>query len=130
MKVKQLIVLLLALTLLTLLFAACETGNPAMKNAAGIYQGLYTKVVGNQEDAADAESPFVLTLKPDGTGTHARDKMEFQVTWSLEGETITVRESFIGITRDYTGSLKNGELHLFDGNPENPWTVEYVYQKQ
>ena len=130
MKCAKLFALLLTLALMAALFAACETGDPAMKAAAGSYSGLYTKAVGDPDDSRDSSSPFSLTLEADGTGVHARDQMEFNVVWSLEGEKITLQETFIGITLDYTGTLRNDELHLFNGNPEDLWTVEYVYQKK
>ena len=128
MKYAKLIALLLTAALLAALFAACETVDPAMKAAAGTYTGLYSKAVGD-DDARNSEAPFSLVLRTDGTGVHYHDKMEFSVTWSLDGEKITVQEAFIGVTLDYTGTLKDGELHLFNGSPELSWTEEYVYRK-
>ena len=36
----------------------------------------------------------------------------------------------MGMKMDYTGTLKDGVLHLFNGDPSDVWTCEYVYQKQ
>ena len=125
MKHTKLIALILTLCLLSVLLISC--GNPAMRSAAGTYAGQYTKLVG---DETKREESFTLTLKPDGTGTHARDGMEFQVTWTLEGERFTMKESFIGDPIEYTGSLKDGVLDIFNGDPKTPSTCNYVYQKQ
>jgi hypothetical protein len=125
MNLKKHIALLLAVALLCVLFTACSA-NP-MKAAAGTYVGQYTKLVGDDEKE---EETFTLTLEADGTGKHARDDLELKITWTLEGEAITMKETFLGISIDYTGTLKDGELHLFNGDPEDIWTCEYVYQKQ
>lgn len=130
MKYAKLISLLLAIALLTLVFAACDTGDPAMKAAAGTYRGEYTKIVGDEDSARNYDEAFTLTLKEDGTGVHARDDMEFKITWTLEGETFTMKETFIGDPIQYTGTLKEGVLDIFNGDPGNIWTYEYVYSKQ
>lgn len=130
MRYSKLIVLTLVLVLLAALFAACEQGDPAVKAASGVYVGQYTKLVGDGDDARNTDADFRLTLTQDGKGTHERDDLSLNVTWTLEGERITVQETFIGVTLDYSGTLKDGELHLFNGDPENVWTVEYVYKKQ
>ena len=130
MKYTKLIALLLALALLAGLFAACETVDPAVKAAVGTYEGQYTKCVGDSDDDRVTDQAFKLTLTEDGKGTHERDGLTLNVNWSVNGEKITVQETFIGITLDYTGTVKDGELHLFNGDPENIWTVEYVYKKQ
>ena len=128
MKHAKRIALLLALVLAAVLFAACESGDPAMKAAAGTYEGQYIKVVG--DEARDYGESFTLTLLPDGTGTHARDDMEFKITWTLEGENFTMKETFIGDPISYTGTLHEGTLDIFNGDPNNIWTYEYVYSKQ
>ncbi len=125
MRIQKCIALLLTLVLVSLLFAAC--GDPAMKAAAGTYEGQYTKIVG---DETRNEEVFSLTLNADGTGTHARDDMEFKVTWTLEGETFTMKETFIGDPIEYTGTLKDGVLDIFNGDPNDIWTYEYVYNKR
>ena len=127
MTFKKFISLLLVIALLGVLFAACDSGDPAMKAAAGTYKGQYTKLVG---DETKNEEEFTLTLSPDGTGIHARDGMEFKVTWTLEGEAFTMKETFIGDPIEYTGTLKDGALHLYNGDPTNIFTYEYFYQKQ
>lgn len=125
MKHAKLIALALALCLLAALLLACS--DPAMRAAAGKYTGQYSKLVG---DETKNEEPFTLTLNADGSGTHARDGMEFKVSWTLEGEKFTMKESFIGDPIAYSGTLKDGVLDIFNGDPNDPFTYNYVYKKQ
>ncbi|MBQ1679233.1 MAG: hypothetical protein II062_06870 [Oscillospiraceae bacterium] len=134
MKHGKLLALLLCLLLTALLLAACgsltspaETVNPAVRAAAGTYVGQYTKLVGSE---TKNEEVFSLTLKEDGTGVHARNDMEFKVTWTLEGESFSMKETFIGDPILYTGTLKDGVLDIVNGDPDTPFTYNYVYKKQ
>lgn len=130
MKHTKLIALVLTTALLAALLIACDSRSSGMKAAAGAYEGQYIKMVGDTDDDRDTSKAFRLTLTADGKGTHERDDLTLNVTWTLDGEKITVQETFIGAKLDYTGTLKDGELHLFNGNPEDSWTAEYVYLKQ
>ena len=144
---KKTLALLLALTLLLTagLLAACKKGDePADDSTAaptdaeepsaapvdsalvGTWTGVYTKLVG---DETKTEETFSLTLNADGTGKHARDDYEFSVTWTEEDGKITMNETFIGDPIVYTGAIEDGELHLFNGDPSDLWTYEYVYTK-
>ena len=97
----------------------------AAAKAAGEWTGVYCKFVGDEDGITD--EPFSLTLDADGTGTHSRDDLEISVTWALDGEDFTMTETFMGMTIDYTGTLENGVLHLFNGDPTDDFTYEYVY---
>ena len=125
MKLKNMMALLLVISMMAALLTAC--GDSALKAAAGTYVGQYVKLVG--DDAKKTET-FSLTLLEDGTGKHSRDGMEFNVTWTLEGENFTMKETFVGDPITYTGTMKEGRLDIFNGDPESVWTYEYVYQKQ
>lgn len=126
MKTIKLTALVLILVLLTTLLAACAE-NP-LKAASGTYVGKYTKLVG--DDTKEEDDPFSVTLKDDGTGTSARKGAVYQITWTLEGEKFTMKETFMGLSIDYTGTLKDGNLDIFNGDPTDIWTYEYVYAKQ
>ena len=97
--------------------------------AAGTYKGLYTKFVGDSDDAKDESEPFSLELKADGTGKSMRNDATYDLTWKLDGEKFSMTETFMGITIDYTGTLKDGKLNIFNGDPEDDFTCEYVYEK-
>lgn len=137
----KLLSLLLALLLTAALLAGCggkqtgtsapaETVNPAIEAASGTWTGIYTKLVGDSDENRNTDETFSLTLNPDGTGIHARDDMEFNVTWTLEGDSFRMEETFIGDPIIYVGTLKDGTLDIFNGDPADVWTYEYVYEKQ
>ena len=99
------------------------------KGEATVWKGTYTRFVGDPDTAKDTSEEFSLELYEDGTGVHHRSDMDFKVTWELKGEDFTMSETFIGDPIVYTGTLSGNSLHLFNGDPENDFTCEYVYEK-
>ena len=97
------------------------------KDVAGTYEGTYTKLVG--DDTKNTDEEFSLVLKEDGTGTHNRDGGSFNVEWDFDGEKFTLTDKFGALTIDYTGTLKDGKLQIYNGDPEDIWTYEYNYEK-
>ena len=124
---KKTALIILAFAMIVIL-ASCG-GNSALKEAAGTYNGVHGKFVGDTEWVDAAKEPFSLVLKDDGTGTSTRDGADYKVTWTLEGENFTMQETFLGMSIDYTGTLKDGELHVYNGEPTDDLTYEYVYGK-
>ena len=116
---------LAALMLAFVLLAACSES--PMELASGTYVGQYSKLVG--EDIKGTEA-FSLILVSDGTGTHTHDGSEFSITWKLKGESFTMQEPFLGVSIEYSGTLKDGVLDLFNGDPKKASTAEYVYKKK
>ncbi len=106
-----------------------EKPSESAEKAAGTYKGLYTKFVGDEEDVKNTD-PFTLVLNEDGTGEHNRDDNTYKLTWKQDGDEITMTETFLGVTIDYNGTLKDGKLSLFNGEKEDPFTCEYVYEKE
>jgi hypothetical protein len=94
---------------------------------AGTYIGEYTKLVGADEKNLEV---FSLELNEDGTGLHYRNNMSFKVTWSLDGDKFEMKETFVGDPIIYKGTLKDGKLDIFNGDEDNMWTYEYVYNKR
>ena len=125
---KRIIALLLAV-MMVIGLSACG-GDSAAKSAAGTYKGEYTKMVGDSDDAKSTDAVFTLTLESNGKGKHERDGLTLDVTWELNGEEFKMQETFLGMGIDYTGTLKDGKLDIFNGDPTDIWTVEYVYNKQ
>ena len=123
---KRIIALLLAVMMVIGLCACGSSGNAA----AGTYKGEYTKMVGDSDDAKNTSQAFTLTLESNGKGKHERDGLTLDVTWELNGEDFKMTETFLGMGLDYTGTLKDGKLDIFNGPQEDIWTVEYVYTKQ
>jgi len=100
---------------------------PEMLAAVGTYKGLYTKLVGSDERK---EEEFLLELKDDGTGRQQRNNLDIKIPdWKVEDGKVTLTEKFIG-TIDYTGTLEGTTLTLYNGDPANPMTAVYVYEKQ
>ena len=106
----------------------CGSKGTDLKDYAGTYEGTYSKFVGDEEK--NTEEEFSLVLKEDGTGTHNRDGGSFDVEWSLDGENFTMKDKFGALTIDYTGTLKDGVLHIYNGEPTNDLTYEYEYEKK
>lgn len=120
--------MLLVLAIVGVIFiTGCGKSN--LKDVVGTYEGEYTKFVGDPDTAKD-ESEFSLVLNEDGTGKHNRDGESFDVKWSIDGEKFNMTETFLGITNEYNGTLKEGKLDIFNGDPKNDLTAEYVYTKK
>jgi len=127
---KRIAVLLAALLLCTSVIACGGSGKEPENPAAGTYQGLYYKFVGDDDSNKNTSSVFSMDLNADGTGFFHRDGNDYDLTWKLEGESITIAETFGPFQNDYAGTLKDGRLDLFNGDPEDPFTCEYVFEKQ
>ena len=129
------IAFILALLMLAISLIACadkaKEPDPVETNpAVGTYAGVYGKWVGSKDPSPAEEDPFSMDLNADGTGTFHRDGMDFDLTWTLDGTAITIKETFVGLENDYAGTLENGKLHIFNGDPENELTYEYMFEKE
>lgn len=124
------ITLVIALVAIGLFILTGCGQNPALSAAAGTYEGQYTKFVGDPDTSKDDTEEFTLELKADGTGVHHRNDADFNLTWTLEGDKFTMKETFLGASIDYTGTLANGKLDIFNGDPSDDLTCEYVFEKK
>ena len=102
----------------------------SLKEYAGVYKLEYSKYVGDPETSKNTEEVAEMILNEDGTGTSKRDGYEYKVEWSMDGENITLTETFMGIKLEYNGTIQNGRLDLFNGDKTNDLTNEIVYNKQ
>jgi|GEM_PF-1045829 len=119
-----------SMTLARLTEAAFAAPAAADKGEAEVWKGVYTKFVGDADDAKNEEDAFSLELYDDGTGVHHRDDLDLDVTWTFEGDNVTMQETFLGAAIDYTGYAEGNTLHLFNGDPQDDLTCEYVYERQ
>lgn len=126
MKKYSKILMVAVLALSVLLITGCGSKKDEKKDAAGTYKGTYTKLVG--DDTKNTDEEFSLELKEDGTGKHNRDGESYDVEWNIEGEKFTMTDKFGPLTIDYTGTLKDGKLQIYNGDPEDIWTYEYNYE--
>ena len=133
MKKKLLSILLIVVVLIG--FTGCGKKESTTKTKevdksvyAGTYTGLYTKFVGDETKTTDEE--FSVVLEKDGTGKSNRDGSSYNIKWSIKGDKFKMTETFMGISIDYTGTLKDDKIDVFNGDPDNDFTVEYVYEKE
>ena len=124
-------ILLVSLLFVSLIFiTGCGDKKNDLKEYAGTYEGKYTKIVGDSDEYKNFEEKFSLELKEDGTGKHNRDGESYDVEWDLDGEDFKMKDKFMGATIEYTGTLKDGKLQIFNGDPKDIWTYEYYYEKK
>ena len=126
MKKYSKILMVAVIALSVLLITGCGSKKDEKKDAAGTYKGTYTKLVG--DDTKNTDEEFSLELKEDGTGKHNRDGESYDVEWNIEGEKFTMKDKFGPLTIDYTGTLKDGKLQIYNGDPKDIWTYEYNYE--
>lgn len=128
--------LLLVVLLLAVSLIACQKDKDTEETsnepdpAVGTYTGVYGKWVGSEEPTSAEDDPFSMDLNADGTGMFHRDGMDFDLTWTLDGTAITIKETFVGLENNYAGTLENGKLHIFNGDPEDELTYEYMFEKK
>ncbi|MBO4781773.1 MAG: hypothetical protein J5522_05205 [Lachnospiraceae bacterium] len=106
-----------------------KADDPALVPYAGTYTCLYNKFVGDPDTSKNTDDPFKLELEANGTGKSHRNDLDITVsTWSCENGEFKLTEKFLG-TIDYTGKLEGNQLTLFNGEPTNPLTCMYVFEK-
>lgn len=127
---KEIIIVFVILALFFVgLFIFMQSGQQDLSSVAGTYEGKYTKFVNDPDTAKNVSNHFAIELRENGTGTHNRDNSSFEVTWSLDKDKFSMSEEFAGEPIEYTGTLKDGKLDIFNGDPSNSLTCEYVYEK-
>ena len=119
---KKITVRILCAVLLGVLSIGCFAACGAKNNPdAGEYKGVYGKWVGSEDKDEDE----------DGTGTFKRDDNEFTVKeWKVEDGKFSMTEKFLGLENEYTGTLKDGHLEIYGGDPEDELTYMYVFEKK
>ena len=125
---KKLLIAFIAVT--CLFITGC--GKKDLSKYVGTYEGKYVIFVGDigNEDAKDTEE-FKLVLESNGKGVHYRGGTEYNVTWDVDGDKVTMKETFGPLSIDYHGTLKDNTLELFnDEDDTNPFTAKYVYEKK
>ena len=117
------------LVIIVLVLIIITTGCGNLSKYAGTYHGVYMKYVGD-EDTAKSEEEFSLVLEANGTGKSNRDGGSYNITWSCDGENIKITEKFLTLTIEYNGTIKDGKIDLFNGDPSGELTLELVYEKK
>ena len=105
-------------------------GKNTLKDFAGTYEKEYEKYVGDPETSKNTEDEWTIILNEDGTGKSNRDDESYDAEWSLNGENFKFVEKFGPITNEYTGTLKDGKIDMFNGDPTSDITLEIVLNKK
>ena len=124
---KRTVAVLLIVLLVCMMFTGCIKKN--RDPVLGSWRGVYIKFVADSEENEYAEDQFYLDLEKGGKGTHHRDNLDFDIVWALDGKDFTMTETYAGLTVVYKGKMTGEKLDIFNGDPEDPWTCEYVYEK-
>lgn len=81
-------------------------------------------------------------MNSDGTGKSYKNGSTCDVKWNLDGDNFTMTEVVLGMSAsdarqthtsieiDYTGTLKDGKLTIYDGDSLKDNTREYYYVKK
>lgn len=123
-KVLLVFVLMLGVVVLT----GC--GKEDLSKYAGTYEKEFEKFVGDPETAKNTTDPFTIVLNADGTGKSNRDGESYDAEWSVKGENFTFTEKFGPIKNEYTGTIKDGRIDMFNGDPKADITLEIVFNKK
>ena len=123
MKRSKLYFITAILLIFVFIISAC-TSNKVMDSAKGTYNFVYEK--GPLISSTEFDYQFILDGY--GGGEYIHKGSTHKVKYKLEGTTINLTDTITGIK--YTGTLQNGELHIYDGNPNGLNVTEFLYQKQ
>ena len=118
---KKAVLIVLMLLLLAVTFAACSS---APDGAGGECKFVSERV--GAVVRMDYDYKFILDGKGGGEYIHKGSSHKIKYSFT-DGENIKISDRMTGIV--YTGTLIDGELHLYDGNPERMDVSEFVYQK-
>ena len=114
---------ILVVCIMAFLITGCSNKEP--DGLKGTYYFVYEKGPMFSADNLD----YTFTLDGYGKGEYyhkgATHKIKYQ--YAYDG-TIFVTDTITGIK--YNGTLIDGELHLYDGNPESITVTEFLYQKK
>ena len=123
MKRSKLYFITVILLIYVFIISACSS-NKIMDGAKGTYNFVYEK--GPLISSTEFDYQFILDGY--GGGEYIHKGSTHKVKYKLEGTTINLTDTITGIK--YTGTLQNGELHIYDGNPNGLNVTEFLYQKQ
>ena len=123
MKRSKLYFITAILLIFVFIISACSS-NKVMDNAKGTYNFVYEK--GPLISSTEFDYQFILDGY--GGGEYIHKGSTHKVKYKLEGTTINLTDTITGIK--YTGTLQNGELHIYDGKPNGLNVTEFLYQKQ
>lgn len=121
-KIQRVGVIAVIFALMFMCVSSCTQKTP--DGARGTYIFVYEK--GPLFSSTDLDYQFILDGY--GGGEYIHKGSTHKVKYKLEGTTINLTDTITGIK--YNGTLQNGELHIYDGNPTSVNVSEFLYQKE
>ena len=114
-KTKKTIITIALATILVLMLAACGGGN---NSASQDTSDLATQLVGYWEEV-DIDNSY--TFNADGTGNEVFEDNVWDMTWTLEGDTLTMDFPDTGV-EEYKIIIKGDKLTV----KNSPYDYEYI----
>ena len=105
-------------------------GKKDLSTYVGTYEKEFEKYVGDSEEDKNTVDAWTIILNEDGTGKSNRDDESYDADWSIDGDNFKFTEKFGPIKNEYTGTLKDGKIDMFNGDPKNDLTLEVVLNKK
>ena len=130
-NMKQRICFLLALLLLAsaLVCTSCS-GRERRHEYSGHYRHKWSGMVMYHFEAGDGrERDQAFYLDEDGGGTYREGSTKHSISWDVDTDgSVTIEVKSLLFSKTFRGSFEGGSLHLWDGDPEDNWTVEYMFE--
>ncbi len=96
----------------------------------GTYSLSYTRFIGDPVDEKNIEKSGGIILSADGMGKMNRDGKTYNLEWVVDGDNITIYEKYGPLTNVYDGTIIDGRITIYNGDKDNPLTMQSVYEKQ
>ena len=122
---KSCLLVMLVLTSI-LIITGCQG---ALAKYSGTYKLEYSKYVGDPDDEKSTEE-WTITLNSDGTGNSNRSGVNYDIEWSIDGDTVKLTENFYGAKSNYEGTVSDNTLDLYNGNKNEALTQEFKFIKK
>ena len=90
--------------------------------------GEYVFVVENGPIFTKENVDSKMILDGYGSGEYHKKDYVHKIKYTYESPNIEISDSITGIK--YNGTLINGELHLYDGDPNSMTVSEFFFQKK
>ena len=118
---RTIVTVLLAALILSVL-TGCGSKMPA--GSYGTYELEWESI--SIIEKTDQDFKFILDGKGGGEYHHKGSVHKVKYTYDESGN-IRIDDTITGIR--YNGTLLNGELHIYDGNPDSDTVSEFLYKK-
>ncbi len=98
------------------------TNKAEVDEAVGKYYFVYERAPLHYYDDLD----YIMTLDGYGKGEWKREDKIHNIKYTLNGNNIKIEDKLTGIY--YNGTVSDGQLHLYDGDPNDMMVTEYMFE--